>query len=119
MHVLKHCITRWLSLDRTITRLLALWPALNLYFDQESEVRVKKTATLLGKFETKIYANFDPNFISFALKPLSPLGSKAQICDTYTMWIEHVEQLRIPPITLASLANLRPFFFIDLSTVIF
>ena len=37
MKVLKHCITRWLSLERAVKRLIELWPALHAYLDCESE----------------------------------------------------------------------------------
>ena len=33
--VLKHCSTRWLSLERALNRLLLLWPALFAYFNRE------------------------------------------------------------------------------------
>ena len=34
MRILKHCTTRWLSLQRATSRLLDLWPALESYFDR-------------------------------------------------------------------------------------
>ena len=37
MKVLKHCTTRWLSLERAIKRLIELWPEFHAYFDCESE----------------------------------------------------------------------------------
>ena len=48
VRVLKHCSTRWLSLERAIKRLLILWPALYTYFDREidksDKERVKRVA---------------------------------------------------------------------------
>ena len=70
MRVLKHCTTRWLSLERAARRLLALWPALHSYFDRESErgnERVRRIAELLRKVETKLFVQF----VCFALKPLN------------------------------------------------
>ena len=77
VRVLKHCTTRWLSLERATARLITLWPALNAYFDREAETgneRVKKIAELLGKVETKLYAHF----VSFALKPLNGFNTAFQ-----------------------------------------
>ena len=33
VRVLKHCTTRWLTLDRAVQYLIAMWPALHAYFD--------------------------------------------------------------------------------------
>eukprot|EP00117_Sycon_ciliatum_P019217 scpid92565/ scgid17493/ Zinc finger protein 862 len=77
MRVLKHCTTRWLSLERATTQLLALWPALHTYFDREAETgneRMKRIAELLGRAETKLYVNF----VSFALKPLNAFNMAFQ-----------------------------------------
>ena len=35
MRILKHCTTRWLSLERCIKRVIDHWPALFAYFDRE------------------------------------------------------------------------------------
>ena len=71
VRVLKHCSTRWLSLERAIKRLLILWPALYTYFDREigksDKQRVKRVAKALSNVETKLYCQF----VSFALKPLN------------------------------------------------
>ena len=71
VRVLKHCSTRWLSLERAIKRLLILWPALYTYFDREidksDKERVKRVAKALSNVETKLYCQF----VSFALKPLN------------------------------------------------
>ena len=37
LRILKHCTTRWLSLERCVKRLLDQWPALHAYFDREAE----------------------------------------------------------------------------------
>ena len=62
IRVLKHCTTRWLSLERSVKRLIALWPALHCYFDRESEgaanERLKRVAALLGSVETKLFVHF-------------------------------------------------------------
>ena len=70
--VLKHCSTKWLSLERALKRLLLLWPALYAYFDSEvdkstDKARVKRVSLSLGKVETKLYCHF----VIFAMKPLN------------------------------------------------
>ena len=57
MKVLKHCTTRWLTLDRAVQRLMAMWPALHAYFDLEKErdrrnERVQRVAFSLSSIET-------------------------------------------------------------------
>ncbi len=37
LKILKHCKTRWLSLDRAVKRVIQQWPALYAYFDSVSE----------------------------------------------------------------------------------
>ena len=58
--VLKHCSTKWLSLERALKRLLLLWPALYAYFDSEvdnstDKARLKRVSLSLDKVETKLY----------------------------------------------------------------
>ena len=72
VRVLKHCSTRWLSLERALSRLLLLWPALFAYFDREADrstdkARVKRVVLSLCKVETKLYCHF----VAFALRPLN------------------------------------------------
>ena len=82
MKVLKHCSTRWLSLERAIKRLLSLWPALYAYFDRECEgsgarpnERVRRVSKLLSSLETKLYLNF----VAFALRPLNSFNTAFQV----------------------------------------
>ena len=37
MRVLKHCTTRWFSLERAVKCLIAMWTSLHVYFDLEKE----------------------------------------------------------------------------------
>ena len=72
VRVLKHCSTRWLSLERALSRSLFLWPALFAYFDREADrstdkARVKRVVLSLCKVETKLYCHF----VAFALRPLN------------------------------------------------
>ena len=81
MRVLKHCTTRWLSLERAVNRLLTLWPALNAYFNREADTGndcCKKIAEMLFRSETKLYISF----VSFALKPLNTFNTAFQTTST-------------------------------------
>ena len=55
LQVLKHCSTRWLSLERAVKKLLILWPALYAYFDRgtatakSDKERVKRIAKGTGQ----------------------------------------------------------------------
>ena len=42
VRVLKHCTTRWLSLERALNRLLHLWLALFAYFNHEADISTNK-----------------------------------------------------------------------------
>ena len=78
VRVLKHCSTRWLSLERAVNRLLFLWPALFAYFDRETDRSdkdcVKRVATAMRKVETKLYGQF----VAFAKKPLNKFNTAFQ-----------------------------------------
>nr|XP_034324959.1 uncharacterized protein LOC109619707 [Crassostrea gigas] len=69
--ILKHCSTRWLSLEKCVNRLLHHWPALQSYFNSHEDVekpgRVKRCASYLSNPEMRLYFNF----ISFILQPLN------------------------------------------------
>ena len=59
LRVLKHCTTRWLSLERAVRHLLKLWPALHVYSDREisstgSNDRVRRIAAALSGIEAKL-----------------------------------------------------------------
>ena len=79
LRVLKHCSTRWVSLERALGRLLLLWPALFAYCDREADkstdkARVKHVALSLRKVETKLYCHF----VAFALRPLNAFNAAFQ-----------------------------------------
>ncbi len=79
LRVLKHCTTRWLSLERCLKRLLQQWPALHCYFDRAAESepgneRVQRVAKHLKNPEVKLYCNF----VVYALKPLNIFSTAFQ-----------------------------------------
>ena len=71
LRILKHCTTRWLSLERCVKRLIDQWPALHAYFDREAEndrnARLQRIAKHLKNTEVKLLCNF----VSYALKGFS------------------------------------------------
>ena len=71
LRILKHCTTRWLSLERCVKRLLDQWPALYAYFDKEAEsdrnARLQRIAKHLKNTEVKLLCHF----VSYALKGFS------------------------------------------------
>ena len=79
LRVLKHCTTRWLSLERCLKRLIQQWPALHCYFDRIVETepgneRVRRVARQLKDPEVKLFCNF----IVYALKPLNVFSTVFQ-----------------------------------------
>lgn len=76
--ILKHCSTRWLSLDKCVNRLLHYWPAFQSYFNSHENVekpgRVKRCASYLSNPEMRLYFNF----ISFILQPLNDFNTMFQ-----------------------------------------
>lgn len=78
LRVLKHCTTRWLSLEQCVKRLIEQWPALHCYFDQltgtdrtERSVRVTKQ---LKDSLVKLFCHF----ALYALKPLNKFSTALQ-----------------------------------------
>ena len=72
LRILKHCTTKWLSLDRCIKRVIDQWPALHAYFDREVDIepsnqRVQRISKHLKNPMVKLLCHF----VSFALKPLN------------------------------------------------
>ena len=49
LKVLKHCKTRWLSLERSVKRVIQQWQALHAYFDKESEEDKSERVQRLNK----------------------------------------------------------------------
>jgi hypothetical protein len=78
MKILKHCGTRWLSLEKCVDRLLHHWPALQSYFNSHEDVekpgRVKRCASYLSNPEMHLYFQF----ISFILQPLNDFNTMFQ-----------------------------------------
>ena len=89
VRVLKHCSTRWLSLERAVNRLLQLWPALFAYFDREGDKsdrdRVKRVSKAMSKVETKLYCQF----VAFALKPLNAFNTAFQTSASKIGTLQH------------------------------
>ena len=67
LKVLKHCKTRWLSLERSVKRVLQQWQALHAYFDKESEedksARVQRLNRHFKSPLTKLVMHFSLEFL--------------------------------------------------------
>ncbi|XP_061162630.1 uncharacterized protein LOC133171854 [Saccostrea echinata] len=76
--LLKHCSTRWLSLEKCVKRLLHHWPALTSYFNSHSDVekpgRVKRVAELLRSHEMRMTFHF----LGYVLEPLNEFNTTFQ-----------------------------------------
>uniref|UniRef100_H2ZUA5 HAT C-terminal dimerisation domain-containing protein n=1 Tax=Latimeria chalumnae TaxID=7897 RepID=H2ZUA5_LATCH len=77
LKILKHCLTRWLSLQKCRVN-LQQWPALQAYFnsheDMEKKGHVRKVGQLLADPEMKLYFNF----LQFILAPLVSFNTAFQ-----------------------------------------
>ena len=49
LKIVKHCKTRWLSLERAVQRVLQQWDALHGYFDKEGEADKSARVQRLNK----------------------------------------------------------------------
>ncbi|XP_069124894.1 uncharacterized protein [Argopecten irradians] len=76
--ILKHCSTRWLSLEKCVKRPLDHWPALQSYFNSHDDVerpgRIKRIAGHLSSPEMMMYYLF----LSFILEPLNEFNTTFQ-----------------------------------------
>ena len=87
LSVIKHCSTRWLSLERAVKRLLTLWPALRAYFDRErgTNDRARRVAELLMDVDTNLWCHF----VAFALKPLNAFNTALQTSSSKIGTVQH------------------------------
>ena len=70
--ILKHCTTRWLSLERCVKRLLDQWPALYAYFDKEAESdRNARLQRIAKNTEVKLLCHF----VSYAFEGVQQVFS--------------------------------------------
>ena len=87
LSIIKHCPTRWLSLESAVMRLLALWPAIRAYFDRKrgTNARASRVADALMSTETKLWLHF----VAFALKPLIDFNTALQISSSKIGKMQH------------------------------
>ncbi len=79
LRLLKHCTTRWLSLQRCVKRLIDQWPALYCYFDQQvssttANARMLRIASQLKNPEVKLFCHF----VLYAMKPFNKFSTAFQ-----------------------------------------
>ena len=70
LKIIKHCSTRWLSLDRAVKRVLQQWSALYAYFDRESETDRSARVLRLDKHLKSPLTKLVMLFLEFALDSL-------------------------------------------------
>ena len=87
LFVIKHCSTRWLSLEKAVKRLVTLWPALQAYFDREraTNERARRVADALMDLDTKLWCYF----VAFALKPLNAFNTALQTSASKIGTLQH------------------------------
>ena len=94
LKILKHCSTRWLSLQNCVNKLLHHWPALSSYFqshdDNEKPGRVQRCASLLTNDEMHMYFHF----LDFILAPLNNFNTTLQRDDSMIGYL-HQEMTRL------------------------
>ena len=79
LKVIKHCQTRWLSLERAVTRVLYQWDALHAYFDREVETDSSSRVQRLNeKLKNPLY-KLVLNFLEFALDSLCKFNATFQL----------------------------------------
>ena len=79
LRILKHCTTRWLSLQCCVKRLIEQWPALYAYFDRQVDIevtnaRVQRIASQLKDPAVKLMCHF----VLYALKPFNKFSTVFQ-----------------------------------------
>jgi len=94
LKIIKHCTTRWLSLDNCISRLLQQWPALKSYFASHSDVekpgRVQRCRDWLMDPEMVMYYKF----LQFILPLLNDFNTTFQ-ADAAMIGHLHKEMYRL------------------------
>ncbi|CAC5396617.1 unnamed protein product [Mytilus coruscus] len=94
MKMLKHCGTRWLSLERCVKRLLQQWPALKSYFqslpESEKPCRIMRCAEFLVNDEMWLYFAF----LDFNLPVLNDFNVMFQAGESIVGFL-HTEMVRL------------------------
>ncbi|CAC5413355.1 KCNT1 [Mytilus coruscus] len=94
MKLLKHCGTRWLSLERCVRRLLQQWPALKSYFQSHAESekpgRIMRCAEFLANDEMWLYYAF----LDFILPVLNDFNVMFQAGESMVGFL-HTEMVRL------------------------
>ena len=84
--IIKHCATRWLSLERCTKRTINQWPALRSYFNSHNDVekpgRVRRVAEWLAGDDMRL--TFE--FLSYILPELNAFNT-FQVCFTTETFI--------------------------------
>ncbi|XP_056003345.1 uncharacterized protein LOC125662754 isoform X2 [Ostrea edulis] len=94
MKILKHCSTRWLSLERCVQRTLQRWPALKSYFQSHAECekpgRINRCMEVLISDEMWLYFAF----LEFVLPILNDFNVMFQAGESMVGFL-HTEMVRL------------------------
>lgn len=70
LKIVKHCKTRWLSLERAVQRVLQQWSALQAYFDRQAEIDKSARVSRLDQHLKSPLTKLVMLFLEFALDSL-------------------------------------------------
>lgn len=94
LKILKHSTTRWLSLQKVVSRTLHHWDALSSYFNShdqvESDGKIHRLAHLLKNPEVKMYFYY----LEFILVPLNDFNTTFQ-ADATKIGIIHSQMIKL------------------------
>ncbi|XP_060588036.1 uncharacterized protein LOC132743524 [Ruditapes philippinarum] len=93
--IIKHCSTRWLSLQKCVSRLLQQWPALKSYFSSHNDCETT------GSRVQRCYQRLnDPmfeltyHFLTFIMEPMNDFNTAFQANESKIGFL-HVEMMRL------------------------
>ena len=78
LKIIKHCKTRWLSLEKAVQRVLQQWTALHAYFDREAEVDTSARVMRLDQHFKSAMTKLVMLFLNYALESLCKFNSAFQ-----------------------------------------
>ena len=78
LKIIKHCKTRWLSLEKCVQRVIQHWSALYAYFDREAESDTSARVSRLDQHFKSHLCKLVMFFLEFALRSLCEFNAAFQ-----------------------------------------